>query len=302
MKNRVITIVLTYNSEDYIDLCLDSARACSQTDVLVVDNASTDSTISRVKKFQDVKLLIQKQNNGYASGNNIGLRYAVQKGYTYALILNPDAILNTGVVQSLSRRLDEYKELAAVSPIITYGDGSMIWYAGAKFLHGRFEPNIQHYRLPISSIKHKGLVYTDSLIGAALMVRLSVVPVVGYMDEDYFLYCEETDWCLAMKKCSYSVACDYSAIISHNVSASTGGEGSLLQTYYYTRNILYMCKKYSPNTITREIIYREGIYIEEVKAAVRGPQRLLHAKKAYYMKRAILDFKTAKMGHMGYKF
>lgn len=298
-KPTVLAIVLCYNSSRFIDSCIKALHNCKQLDILVIDNASTDDSILTLRSLQatyNFELQCQEINLGYAGGNNIGLRYARQNDYEFAFIVNPDVITNNAAINHLIETLQLGKNIAAVSPLLTYADGKTVWYAGAKMHPERFEPLIEEYRKPLSSVASRGLREVDSLIGAAMLIRINSLDRVGLMDEKYFLYCEETDWSLLFKEKGYDLVCDRDAVMLHDVSSSTGGEGSILQTYYYTRNILLLCAKFAPHSLSREIAFRKKVMHRGLKAYIKHPRRLVHLRKLIAMHKAITDFSAGNFG------
>lgn len=298
-KHSVLAVVLCYNSSKYIDACIKALYKTGRVDILVIDNASTDETVTTLRNIQTkykFQLKCQDANLGYAGGNNIGLRYAMKNDYEFAFIVNPDVIPNRLALDELVETLRKNKKIAAASPLITYADKKTIWYAGARIHPDRFEPSIEAYRHPLSSIADRGLREVDSLIGAAMLIRISTLSRVGLMDERYFLYCEETDWSLLFKQEGYTLICNRNAVMLHDVSSSTGGEGSILQIYYYTRNILLLCSKFAPSLLGEQLTFRKKVMYGELKAYFKHPFSYTHLHKAIVMRKAIADFKAGKFG------
>lgn len=300
-KSSVLAVVLCFNSSKFVEECLASLHETHLVDILVVDNKSTDDTAAKLRALQSkyiFKLKCNKANLGYAGGNNIGLRFARKNNYEFAFIVNPDVIVNASAIEQLICSLRANNKIAAVSPLITYADGRTVWYAGAKIHKDIFEPSIEKYRTPLSLVSPRGLRRVDSLIGAAILVDLKCLEVVGLMDEKYFLYCEETDWSLRFKAHGYELACDRDAIMTHDVSSSTGGEGSILQIYYYTRNVLLLCERFAPQRISKEIAYRKRLMFQECKAYIKHPMHTIYLRKALAMNRAIKDYKLHRFGSL----
>jgi GT2 family glycosyltransferase len=293
-----LVVIVTYNSSSHIQECLDSIKPSQQlVDVLVVDNDSKDDTLDLVKPYTWVNVAAQPENLGYAGGNNVGLRYAQEHQYTYTFIVNPDVRLESRSLERLITSIESHHEYGVICPVLTYADGNTIWYAGAHIGKEHFEPLIDHYRQPIGSIATRGLATVESMIGAAALVRVSALAQVGLLDEQFFLYCEETDWSLEFAKHSWLIGCDMGARFIHNVSSSTGGEGSQLPSYYYTRNVLLFAQKHAPDKVAAAVRYRYRCAFAHLKLALLGREGHSLAN-VRAMVRGIRDFRRGQFGRM----
>lgn len=293
-----LAIIVTYNSSKDIEIALKALQSCRKlVDVVVVDNASSDTTVEQLAAYPWVKVLAQSENLGYAGGNNIGLKYAQKHGYTHSLIVNPDVMLEKKNLTKLIASLDERPDYGVMCPVLTYSDGKTVWYAGAHINTKYFEPMIDHYREPLSSLPKHGVESVESMIGAVALVRMAALKEVGLMDEQFFLYCEESDWSLTFRAKSWLVGCDMGVHFVHNVSSSTGGEGSLLQQYYYTRNVLLFAQKHAPDRLPAALRYRYRCVLAQLKQTVlRRPGYTFAKSRA--IARGIRDFRRGQFGKM----
>lgn len=241
----VLAIVVTWNSSDVIEECLTSLYASqSRVDVVVVDNASTDDTVSKITKRYPQTLLIQSgANRGYAAGNNLGIRLGLEKGTEFLFVVNPDARVRRDCVPKLLDALLAEPSAAAVSPMIYYASDETIWYAGCVVnwsagltLHvGQGEEDRGQY---------PARVRTDIMSGCAMLLRSTAIERAGLMEESYFLYYEELDLSYRLQQLGYSILMEPSAKCWHKVSSSTGGYASPFVQYYLARNRLKLWSKF----------------------------------------------------------
>ncbi|MBI3922422.1 MAG: glycosyltransferase family 2 protein, partial [Armatimonadetes bacterium] len=178
-------------------------------EVFVVDNASADDSVSVVtSEFPWVNLIRSDVNLGFARANNQGMRRC---GGRYVMLLNPDTVVKPGSLRALIDFMDGCSEAGAVGPRLLNPDGSIQFSCrsypgiGAGLFRntplGRLFPNnrfLRHYLM--TDFGHEETRPVDWLSGACLMVRREVLDQVGLLDEDFFMYCEDTDWCYRMER------------------------------------------------------------------------------------------------------
>ncbi len=217
---KVASIVLTWNSGEFIEQAIDSLlRSVYPTDILIVDNDSSDNTRAIIaKKYPELRLVNSESNLGYAGGNNFGIRLLEAENLDYIFILNPDASVDKNCIGRLVERLEREKQVAAVSPLI-YFDGSNdnLWFSGS-WMKWRTGERIQVPTIDNGQFKDDG--YTDFVNGCAMMIRIEAMKDVGMMDERFFLYCEETDWSLRLIKQGYLIGLQGNATAWHKASAN----------------------------------------------------------------------------------
>lgn len=122
--NTVLTIIVTYNSMEWIDRCLSSVmRSSVPSDIIVIDNLSKDETVSHIRSnYPQVILVESKKNLGFGKGNNVGLRYALEKGYDYVYLLNQDAWICHDTFEKLIEVNKENPEFGMLSPMQMHPD------------------------------------------------------------------------------------------------------------------------------------------------------------------------------------
>lgn len=220
-------IIVTYNSSGVIGACLDSlaaGAAAGDLEVIVVDNASADGTAGFVReRYPWVQVHAGRENLGYSKGVNIGIRRA--RG-NYLFILNPDTVVRRGAVQRLVDFMEETPDAGIVGPRLVFHDGSVQlscrrFYTFRVLLLrrtplGKLFPNARAVRDHLMlDFDHDSTRPVDWLIGAAMLVRREAVDSVGMMDERFFLYFEDVDWCYRMSQKGLRVYYVADAVVEH---------------------------------------------------------------------------------------
>ena len=212
-------VILNYNTRDLLDACLTSLHAQGNLDfaVCVVDNASSDGSADRVaQKHAWVDLIRNAENNGYAAGNNLGLRHYGYPGdgiARYVMLLNPDTVVPPGALRGLIDFADANPDVGIVGPRLLLMDGTLDLACRRSFP----TPEVSFYRLTgLSKLFPRSrrfgrynLTYlsideqadVDSVVGACMMLRADAVKQAGLLDEQFFMYGEDLDWCLRVKRC-----------------------------------------------------------------------------------------------------
>ena len=219
-------MILNYNSwKETIqeaDLCHRILQV-EYRDILIIDNASPNDSAEMLEKESEKKRFVfikADANCGYAAGNNIGLRYAFQNGYDYALILNNDIIIEDS--QLIQKLLDGFKRdphVAVVNPDIYSPDGHLFNRDAAKPTFIDYTIGLLQYKKKGRKLEEKdgiGFVYRPQ--GCCMMVDLQKMSEVDYFDEHTFLYCEEPILAERLLRKGYLCACNATVFIIHNHS------------------------------------------------------------------------------------
>jgi len=229
-------IIVSWNVRELLRACLssiDSARTLEMhalsIEVIVVDSCSGDESQVMVKnEFPWVRLFAQKENVGFPKGNNIGLREA--KGRTI-LLLNPDTEIIGDALQRMVKYLDENSGVGAVGAQLLNPDGS-VQSSKRRFptlALAAFESTWLQSLAPRSLLRHyyiedgpaNATMEVDWLVGACIAVRKEVIENVGRLDEAYFMYSEELDWCRRIKGAGWRIVYLPSAKILHHIGKSS---------------------------------------------------------------------------------
>jgi GT2 family glycosyltransferase len=225
---RVAAIVVTYDALPWIEQCLDSLAG---VETVVVDNGSSDGTVEFVRGRHPEVRLIESENRGLGAGWNIGLRETTS---TYALLLNADAWLVENALDRLVEFADSRPRAAVVGPRLLNPDGTLqrsvrgfptVWRLATEYLFLRkLAPGSSAFNaFYAGGFDHDEVREVEVVMGACMLVRREAVAQVGYCDEDYFLFSEETDWCFRFREAGWEVVFSPGAECVHVRGASHSG-------------------------------------------------------------------------------
>ena len=259
-------IVVSWNCKGYLADCLRSIESSGSNTapVVVVDNNSNDGTVEMLRQeFPQIHLLVNRENTGFATANNQALKKVQSR---YVLILNPDTVVRPGALDAMVRFMDEYPDVWAAGPTILNGDGSR-QHSGVRFPNNWnifVEALFLDRLFPQSRLfgRHKELYEdptlsreVDYLQGSCLMVRSSAIERVGGLDERFFMYFEETDWCYRMKAEGGKICTCPPATVIHFGGTALGHFDEQRLTHYHRSLLRFYRKHYSPSrTIAVRVI------------------------------------------------
>lgn len=245
-------IIVNWNTRELLCACLESVFRCIRNvryDVFVVDNASEDGSVDAVRHgFPRVNLVANSQNEGFARANNQVLRRVDSR---YALLLNSDTELIPGAVEALVTFMDQHPTAGAAAPQYLNPDGSkqnsFENFPGltSELLNKSLLKILFPQKYPSKRKTYHAPLAVDSVIGACMMVRTKVMEKVGCLDEDYFFFLEETDWCYRMRRAGYGVYHIPRARIYHIQGASKEKVPALAWIEYYRSSYLFFKKNRS---------------------------------------------------------
>jgi GT2 family glycosyltransferase len=257
MKNEISldisVVIINWNTKELLLKSLDSVYATIKDitfQVFVVDNASTDGSVPAAKKkFPQVNYIENSRNLGFAAANNLAFRE--MKG-RYALLLNTDAILLDGAVEELFTYMEANPDAGTSCGQLLNTDSSK-QNSIANF------PNILSFvsnetvlrllfpkKYPSKRMSYASPVEVESCIGACMMVRKEAMDEVGYFDESYFFFFEETDWAHRMKENGWKVCFVPTARIIH-AQGKTAGPSAKARVMFYRSRYIYL-KKWNPKS------------------------------------------------------
>jgi GT2 family glycosyltransferase len=233
MTDPAVTIILVnWNGKAVTLDCLASLRALRYPHyrVMVVDNGSTDDSISAIRgAFPGVDIVALGENRRFAGGNNAGMRKAFEEGTELVLLLNNDTLVDPEVLLHLVDRFRREPACGMVAPKIYYADApDVIWFAGGELSFWT------------GTMRHTGIRETDHgqydlvkeigyATGCCLLTSRAVIEQVGMMDEAYFMYAEDADWSLRVRRAGYRILYEPRARVWHKLSVSAGGHLSFFK-------------------------------------------------------------------------
>lgn len=269
---HVSIVILNYNTCELLRDAVRSAhgnRSNHGLDVYVVDNASTDGSAAMVEReFPEARLIRAANNGGFAAGNNLALREILARPAARAgdeprfiMLLNADATIEPGAIDLLVGYLRDHPDVGAAGPRVVLPNGSLDLACRRSFP----TPEVSFYRMAGLSrlfprsrrFGRYNLTYlspdeeteVDSLVGAAMLLREEVVREVGLLDEDFFMYGEDLDWCFRIKCYGWRIVYYPRAIVRHHKrAASTKRAIPSIRAFYDAMRIFHR-KHYASRTL-----------------------------------------------------
>lgn len=269
---RLAIVILNYNGYKDTIACLESVcsgppRGCV---VIVVDNFSPDESVAQLKQWMQnylpplrqsawsamattctandgqaggrpgVVLLEAKNNSGFSGGNNLGIRYALQLGAAWILLLNNDTIVECDSLKRLIEGAERSGAQLAGCTVYEYADASKAWYLGGKF---SWWGDRDLKCLPKGVSEAQETVETDWITGCCTLIKREVFERIGLLDEHSFLYFEDADFCRRAASAGFRRVLVLGSKIYHKAGRSVGRE-SALGCYHATRSRVYFHRKH----------------------------------------------------------
>lgn len=237
---KIVTILVNYNGYEDTKACLMSLQEMTiDTSVIVVDNASNNEYCKQlIGIFPKLTLIESKKNLGFAGGNNLGIKYALKYDIDYIMLLNNDTIVDKGLLKELMIGITP--NTLHVPRMMYYKEKNRVWYAGGNFnkITGRAIHTHINYDLQKGDKRNVNCTFAT---GCCLLIPIEIIRECGQLDERYFMYCEDSEFCLRILSKQKKIRYIGNAVLWHKVSNSTGGNDSLFSVYYMTRNrLLYL--------------------------------------------------------------
>jgi GT2 family glycosyltransferase len=242
---QVTIIVLNWNG---LNDTLDCLKSLDQLDyqgyeVVVVDNGSVDGSVPVIReRFPSVTIIENDENLGYAGGNNVGLRYAMTQGADYTFLLNNDTVVDPAFLRILVDTAEAEPTVGIAGPTIYYHErpdviwsagGAIDWQRGSTRMVGLDERDEGQFGREPRTV--------DFVTGCAMLVRRAALEQVRLLDERFFAYYEETEWCVRASRAGFKIVHAPLAHIWHKISPATQADSPLVH-YYMTRNRLLFLK------------------------------------------------------------
>jgi len=243
--SEITVVILNWNkSSDTID-CLESISRIrfSNYKVVVVDNGSIDDSALIIRQsYPWVTLIESEKNLGFAAGNNLGIRVALGDKPDYLLLLNNDTIVSPDLIDTLVSAIDDDPSIGIAGPTINYFDqpniiwsagGAIDWQRGRTRMMGINECDEGQFGLEPRAV--------EFVTGCAMLVRSKVVDRAGLLDERFFAYYEDTEWCIRAARAGFNVIHVPQTLVWHKISPEARSNSPHVH-YYMTRNRLLFLK------------------------------------------------------------
>ncbi len=301
-------VIVSYNVRDLLAQCLESVNSQQSTvdrknlatgdwrlatDIWVVDNASRDGSAAMVcERFPTVRLIENAENRGFAAANNQAF---VETRGRYVMMLNPDTEVRPGALETLVRFMDANPHVGACGGKLQYGDGSLQHSAFAfptlaqiflDFfpLNWRLTNSRLNGRYPREWYARGEPFQVDHPLGADFLVRREVADQVGWLDDQFFIYCEEIDWAIRIKRAGWQIWCVPQAEIVHHEAQSTRQFRDVMFVELWRARARLFAKHYSRafRFAARQIV-RAGLWNQarQARAAKLSQDELARRANAY---------------------
>jgi hypothetical protein len=250
VKPKVVVIVLNWNGKQDTIECLESLNCVTYPnyDIVLVDNGSTDGSISSFRqRFPRIPILETGKNLGFAGGNNVGIRWGLERGADYILLLNNDTVVQADFLDELVSFAESDRRIGFAGPKIYYynynGRKDVLACAGSEFKIWR--GRLVHVGAgTVDCGQYDTVREVDYVEGSCLLARTEMINSAGLLNPDYFLYWEDTDWCIRGARAGFKAIYVPDAHVWHKVPVRTEGKSS--QAYYYFgRNVIWLVRQYA---------------------------------------------------------
>lgn len=247
MFPKVSIIILNWNGKEDTIECLESLKHITYPnyEILLVDNGSTDGSVECFKeRYPETEIIENGENLGFAEGNNVGIRRAMDKGTEYVLPLNNDTVVDSHFLEELIEVAEKDQKIGIVGPKIYYYDnkqkinsagGTINWSTGVGINIGIGD---------IDNGQFNDCKDVDYLMGAAILIKKKLIKEIEGFNKEFFLLLEDTELCVRAQKAGYRTVFCPNSKIYHKEGVS--GEKSPNSLYYMYRNRILFLKKHFP--------------------------------------------------------
>jgi hypothetical protein len=242
---RIYTIVPIRNFKSETLGCLKGLVKAKvkgyENKVIIVDNASSDGSSQEIAKaFPSVQIIRNKKNHGFAPAINQGVRKALKdKEMTFILQLNNDTRVPADFLQKLVDTAVSDRAIGITAPALRHYQKETLFFG----MEGKLDLNwaIAKHR-NIKTIKSRKIIEAQFVSGCCMLIKREVLEKAGLMDERFFLYLDDVDYCLTVQKAGYKTVLDPGTVIDHKVSASFGNQPLFKLPYSFKSNIIFILK------------------------------------------------------------
>lgn len=292
---KVAIIVLSWNSREYIGECLQSLQKLKLqknlvTETILVEGGSTDGSLEFLQKnYPQHKTLIENKNLGYAGGNNVGLRYALDNKFDFVWIVNPDIFVDPNSLNEAVKVMVSQSKIGVVASKVYFApgyefhkdrytakdQGKVIWYAGGE--NDWDNVFAKHYGInEIDRGQFDKEIEIGFATGSSMLIRCEALRTVGIIDEKYFLYYEENDLCQRIKRAGWKLIYAPKSKVWHQVGQAAG-IGSPLADYYIARNRMLFGMRWAP------LRTKLSLFKESLKLLINGRPWQRTGIRDYYL-------------------
>jgi hypothetical protein len=288
-------VIVNWNVCDLLRRCLASLPAATgslECEVFVVDNASTDDSAAMVRsEFPHVTLIVNAENQGFTRANNQAIDRSAGR---YVVLLNPDTEAAPNALATMAAYMDAHTDVGVVGPRLLYGDGSIqssrrrfptlaTLFVESTVLQRVFRRSALIKRYYILDRPNDQVQDVDWLVGACLAVRRRAIEGAGLLDERFFMYSEEVDWCLRIKQLGWKIVYLPTASVTHHEARSSEQAPASQHIHFHTSRVTYAHKHFGTRQarILRVFLLSSYAYLllEESAKWLLGHKRALRAHR-----------------------
>ncbi len=271
---KISIVIVNWNGWKDTLVCLESLQKIDNmgfsVETIVVDNGSSNDSVLKISHgFPEVTMLSLNKNLGFTGGNNTGMEYAIRRGTDYVWLLNNDTIVHKDALSLVDALRDPKVGIAGSKIYFAPGheyhkgrytkneQGKVFWYAGGLI---DWENMYASHR-GVDEIDHgqfDDVCETPFVTGCSMMIKKAVIEKIGFLDDKFYLYLEDLDYCLRAKKAGFSLVYNPASCVWHVNAGSSGGAGNVLHDYYITRNRLLVGFRYA-SFRTKFALLREAV-------------------------------------------
>lgn len=310
INQKVAIVLLNYNGYKDTIGCFESLQAItySKYNVIIVDNDSPDNSMENIadymsennieyisfdstvmamnhlEKTPKVTLIKSSYNGGYGHGNNIGIKYALNNGADYILVLNNDTVVEPDFLEPMVQMCENDKNIGIASgKIYFYDRPDTIWFNGGKF--SPCTAKVEHFNFNEKDVGQIPQEPVTFISGCMWLIPKKVFEDVGFINEEYFMYVEDLEFCQRVLKKGYTLDVIKKGNVYHKVGGITGGKYSSFSVFWRTKNMNKLI-----STMESKLCRLSAYMIFNFKTIVQ----LIRAKKISLLKdvsKAIFSFK-----------
>lgn len=269
---KKIGVILVNYNESTLDTieCVNSLlnSGCMQEQIYILDNNSVEKYKDLLRRniSGNVAISFNSENSGFAKGCNIGIKYFLtREDISYILLLNNDTVVPANFLKDLMAPfLDPDPTIGIVAPLIYYyGNKDELWYGGVNYrpLLGCYVHNTDKSKIPMHSY-----VSTDVATGCCMLFRKELVGEVGFLDEDYFMYIEDVDFSLRIRRAGLKILLNTNTHVYHKLGKSSAEISLIKSKYLFNSGRLFIRKNY---TGFRRMFYFCMSYIANIHGGIK---------------------------------
>jgi len=293
----VVSVILNTNHrQDTLD-CLASLKQNSYENhrILVLDNASNDGSVGAIRSsYPEVQIIELEKNLGYAGNNDEGIKAALDQGADWVFVLNEDTVLALDCIERLVTEGENNPQIGIVGPMVYHhNEPNVIQSAGGKM--NRFYQGWHRGQNELDCGQYAHVEPVDWISGCGIMVRRELIEQVGAIDERFFYYAEEFEWCIRARKSGWKIIHVPQAKMWHKgVQRNYQPKPPIM--YYWTRNRLFLLYKHHASPVAWVVTWYEMLRI--LASWTIRPKWKYKSAYRNAMWRGIVDFLNRRWGQM----